>query len=321
MLTARARTATWAGAIGLLIGTMSGLAWAGGNEDGQVVCPPPGVNGACRVMATSTTTKASRAASSSDEINSLGPRVCRDSSTGMRVPCTMSGYGWWSTPTNCYYQLASPQPSAGDPTWQGHRVGDGAVYDTYCPDGNGSGSRNASLDGAQWLQTPPSGFGGGVDPAQLAVQAVKDLPIDGPNIGMAPDPKGLGGTVGVPVWMWTARSARTWGPASASATAGAVTVTATATVSKIVWSIGDGQSVTCTSPGTQYRVSYGMARSPDCGYLYTSASAQQPDHKYRIVATSTWLVHWAGGGQQGDLTTNRMSQVRIPVGELQVVGG
>ena len=79
--------------------------------------------------------------------------------------------------------------------------------------------------------------------------------------------------------------------------------------------------VSRATPGTPYRASYGMARSPDCGYLYSSPSVQQPDGKYRVVATSTWSVHWAGGGKQGDITTTRASQVRIPVGELQVVGG
>jgi hypothetical protein len=31
-------------------------------------------------------------------------------------------------------------------------------------------------------------------------------------------------------------------------------------------------------------------------------------------------VHWVGGGQQGDLTTTRTSQVQIRIGEVQVVG-
>ena len=321
MLITGARTVAWAGAAGAVVTALSAVAWADGSGNGRVVCPPPGMPGACQVISTSTSAAPGSGGSQHREPSPSGPQECKDSSTRTTVSCTMPGYGWWSSPTNCYYKLASPQPPANDPRWEGHRPGDGAVYDTYCPDGNGPGNRKTSLNGTQWLAAPPPGFGGGASPAQLALRAVKDLPIDGPDIGLAPDPKSLGGTVGVPVWMWTAKTSRTWGPATASATAGAVTVTATAKVSKIVWSMGDGHAVTCTSAGTPYRASYGMARSPDCGYLYASTSAQQPGGMYRITATSTWAIHWTGGGEQGDLTTTRSSQVRLAVGELQVVGG
>ena len=48
------------------------------------------------------------------------------------VPCS-SEYGYWSNGYNCYISLLDPQPPAGDPNWQGHEPGDGAVYNCYQP--------------------------------------------------------------------------------------------------------------------------------------------------------------------------------------------
>ncbi|MFJ5057715.1 ATP/GTP-binding protein, partial [Streptomyces cyaneofuscatus] len=106
----------------------------------------------------------------------------------------------------------------------------------------------------------------------------------------------------------------TYGPNTSSASAGGVTVTATAKVSRIVWSMGDGKSVTCTTPGTPYHAKYGLKPSPDCGHRYT-----KPSKKYHVTATSTWVIDWAGGGQTGQLTEVRDSSVDIAVGEVQVV--
>ena len=48
------------------------------------------------------------------------------------------------------------------------------------------------------------------------------------------------------------------------------------------------------------------------GYTATGA--------YTVTSMSTWAVHGAGDGQQGDLTTTRTSQVQFRIGEVQVVG-
>ena len=48
------------------------------------------------------------------------------------MPCTIE-YGYWSNGYNCYISLLDPQPPAGDPSWQGHEPGDGAVYQCYQP--------------------------------------------------------------------------------------------------------------------------------------------------------------------------------------------
>ena len=227
------------------------------------------------------------------------------------VPCYRADFGWWSNVDGCYYQLASPQPARSEPIWAGHTGG--AVYVATCPGAGGSGG------GWLWRPTPPPGFGGvGATPAMLAARAVSLLPLRGPVIGMAPQ-QGKTGLVGLPVWLWTAVSPQTWGPVSATAAVPGVSVTATARVVRVVWQMGDGSSVVCTSPGTPYSIARGDTDSPDCGYRYSRSSAGQPGDVYTVTATATWHIDWAGGGQAGSLTQTRVSTTTVRIGELQVL--
>ncbi|MEU6175873.1 ATP/GTP-binding protein [Streptantibioticus parmotrematis] len=233
---------------------------------------------------------------------------------GTAVPCSDPSLGTFSN--GCYYMKANPQPPAADPAWQGHKPGDGAIYNETCPYDPQSGLILPATGGSVWLQQPPNTAA--VDPAQLAQQAVAKMRLGPPQINISPKPGGRG-LVGMPVWMSVAKSATSWGPQSAAASAGGVTVTATAVVSQVVWSMGDGHSVTCTSPGTPYAASDGKASSPDCGYQYSQPSSSQPGGTYPVSATATWTIHWAGGGEQGDLAQTRTAQVKIAIAELQVV--
>ncbi|MFJ5035640.1 ATP/GTP-binding protein [Streptomyces sp. NPDC088560] len=159
-----------------------------------------------------------------------------------------------------------------------------------------------------------------MDPRVLAQQAVDKMLLEGPRIDINPKPGGKG-LVGMPVWMAADTSQTTWGPNSASASAGGVTVTATAKVSKVVWDMGDGASVTCTGPGTVYRKSFGLKASPDCGHVYTQPSGQQQGGTYPVTATSTWTVNWQvnGGGENGTLTAVRQSNVQLTIVQSQAV--
>ncbi|WP_337662669.1 ATP/GTP-binding protein [Streptomyces sp. McG8] len=214
--------------------------------------------------------------------------------------------------TVCVYKLADPQPPAGSLDWQGHEPGDGAVYEQTCGWGGVDGDVIVRM---VWLADPPPQET--VDPAVLAQRAVDSMTLLGPDIA---SPRLAGKyTVGVPMWMWVNRSATTYGPNTASASAGGITVTATAKVSKIVWQMGDGASVTCNGPGTPYTSSEGMAESPDCGHVYSKTSAGAQNGKFPVTATSTWTINWQGGGQAGQLTEVRQTNVQVAVGEVQVV--
>ncbi len=120
--------------------------------------------------------------------------------------------------------------------------------------------------------------------------------------------------IGMPTWMWVSnRADNTWGPITREATAAGFTVTATAKVVKIVWNMGDGSSVTCTGPGTQYSDGYGKQSSPTCGHTYTRPGS------YAVSATSYWEVSWSGIGQSGVIPVNFTSTANITMGEVQVL--
>ncbi|MCX4564380.1 ATP/GTP-binding protein [Streptomyces phaeochromogenes] len=214
----------------------------------------------------------------------------------------------------CTYTLADPQPPAGSLDWEGHEPGDGAVYEKSCsvaPDGE----EDLWVAEMVWLAEPPEQET--VDPAVLAQRAVDSMTLLGPDIA---SPRAAGKyTVGVPMWMWVNQSATTYGPNTASASAGGITVTATAKVSKIVWKMGNGASVTCNGPGTPYQASKGMAQSPTCGHVYSKTSAGTRSDKFPVTATSTWTIDWEGGGAAGQLAEIRETDVQVAIGELQVV--
>ncbi|MEU3795677.1 ATP/GTP-binding protein [Streptomyces fructofermentans] len=211
----------------------------------------------------------------------------------------------------CTYKLVDPQPPASSLDWEGHKPGDGAVYEQSCTRTGGE----LTIVRMVWLADPPAVQA--VDPAVLAQRAVDSMTLLGPDVV---SPRAAGRyTVGVPMWMWVNRSATTFGPNTASASAGGVTVTATAKVSKIVWEMGDGVSVTCNGPGTRYRPSEGMAQSPTCGHVYSKTSAGARKGKFAVTATSTWAIDWQGGGAAGQLTEVRQTTVQVGIGEVQVV--
>ncbi|MGW4221760.1 ATP/GTP-binding protein [Streptomyces bacillaris] len=216
----------------------------------------------------------------------------------------------------CEIIKLDPQPPAGSDLWEGHEPGDGAVYVNTCAD-SGMGRGNDDTIGlAFWAQDQPPP---GVPPEVLAQRAVDQMLLKAPQIGITPKPGGKG-VVGMPVYLWTEKSPQTYGPNTASASAGGITVTATAKVSRIVWQMGDGKTVTCTTAGTPYKAEYGKKPSPDCGHRYSAPSSTTSTGRYHVTATSTWTIGWeATSGQTGQLTEIRDSAVDITVAEVQVL--
>lgn len=234
---------------------------------------------------------------------------CFNETTRKPTPCSDPFFGVWNAATDCYEKTASPQPPKSDPAWQGHTTG--VIVETTCPGVPGTEG------GWVWRPRAPDA-GVSVTPAVLARRALEQLPISGPSIRMAPR-RGATGLVGLPVWMWTRRSASTWGPSSETASVPGLSVTATARGERIVWSMGDGRSVTCRGPGTAYQERFGNRVSPTCGYRYSRSSAHERDGVYRVTATTTWRVDWSGGGDSGTIRVTRSSSTTVRVGEMQVL--
>jgi hypothetical protein len=229
------------------------------------------------------------------------------------VPCSSTA-GYWSNGYRCYISRINPQPPAGDPSWQGHQPGDGALYNCYQP--------QTGLLIMIWSQNPPPSSGTGPTPREVAQLAIERMKLSAINIGIAPEPgPDSVGLVGMPVWMWAkAPDDHTFGPISAGASAGGITITATAKVLYVAWDMGDGAQVTCDTAGSPYKPSYGQKDSPGCGYTYKKSSAHQPGDAYTVTATSSWVITWSGAGQTGTIRLNGLSRsTQIRIGEAQVL--
>ena len=232
--------------------------------------------------------------------------------SGAVVPCSDPLFGNWSNTLQCYLTPMYPPPAPDSPLWEGNYP-EGAVYNCVDPS-SGPFSSGAVF----WLPGPP---GAGVSPEQAARAVVSRMNLRAADIGIVPEDRpGSIGAVGAPVYMWTTPGPTTFGPQVLTGSAGGVTITASARVARIVWSMGDGTTVTCRTPGTPYEDRYGFRDSPDCGHRYTKTSAGRPGNAYPISATSYWVVDWTGpGGSSGQITLDLTSTTSIVVGELQAV--
>jgi hypothetical protein len=227
------------------------------------------------------------------------------------VPCADPDFGSYLG-NGCYWKPVNLQTAIPPPSGDDASEGVWGVKSCYTAPGSG-----AVMQMHWWRKNPTRT----VDPARLARRALARLHLSGARIVVAPQPGGSG-VVGLPVWLATERTAGTWGPQQASDTEGGMTVTVTARASRIVWTLGDGGSVSCDSPGTPYEPRYGMAASPTCGYVYArpSSTAAHPHGRYTITATTHWRVDWAGGGRTGVLTPTSRAATSVEIGEVQVVG-
>lgn len=97
----------------------------------------------------------------------------------------------------------------------------------------------------------------------------------------------------------------------------------TATPRRVIWEMGNGDTVTCAGPGTPYDPSRPSAQqTTDCAYTYRHSSAGRPRNAYRVIANVEWGVSWsvvgaAGGGSLPPLFTS--SPLWVGVAELQAL--
>lgn len=159
------------------------------------------------------------------------------------------------------------------------------------------------------------------NPGGLAVQALNRTPLPAPAMTMSPNGTDIPLLVNLPTFLWI--DAAQWRPVTASASAGPVTSTVTATPQRVIWSMGNGESVTCNGPGAPYVPSLSDDAQPsDCSYTYSASSARSPDKTFTVTATVEWRVTWTavgapGGGDLG--LSRRSSTATVRVAELQVL--
>ena len=245
----------------------------------------------------------------STALSAREPNRCYRAKSGAQVeiPCASEG-GWWSASRECY-MLYVPNPS--DPSIPpGETNGEtGGVYECINP--------FASSAYTVWI--PQSDIPTFVDAARMAAQLIASMDFEPVRIGSTPDTRELSarsvGLVGLPTWLWVMDPGpTTWGPNTKSVTLNGVTVTATGRVDQIVWSMGNGDSVTCTGPGTAYADSDDASPSPDCGYRH------QETGTFDVTARAAWTVSWtASTGESGTVPLSVASVGRIVMGEAQVI--
>lgn len=158
---------------------------------------------------------------------------------------------------------------------------------------------------------------GGIAATERALDEARkrlDLPL--PSPGLNPPGAQL---VGVATWLWVDGP---WAPASATAQVAGVSATVTATPVSVVWSPGDGTTVTCDGPGTPYDPNRPPAdQRSSCTHAYGRSSAALPGGAYALTATVTYEVTWSSstgaGGALGTLT--RTTTVAVVVEEAQAL--
>ncbi|MFK0111640.1 hypothetical protein [Streptomyces sp. NPDC091217] len=183
------------------------------------------------------------------------------------------------------------------------------------------GVRDAVYRPPIWIADTPRNRGAArPTPAQLAEVARSQLRLRSPEIRANPADEQL---VGLPTWLWLAHGE--WESVSATASVPGVSVTAVARPESVVWTTGDGNSVTCKGPGTPYGSGAGAKNaSPDCGYTYRASSAGQPGDAFAVSATVHWTVTWSGAGQTGvfpDMTTTSNADFRVAESQALNNGG
>jgi hypothetical protein len=195
-----------------------------------------------------------------------------------------SSQGGDSHPPTCAYQLSPFQGHSNATSWPPL-----AWYEGWC-----------ELTGV--IITPVTAL----TPAEVARLARNQLRLPRPEIGSNPAGDQL---VNLPTWLYLADG---WRTVSATASVPGMSVTATASPTSVTWSMGEGSTVECDGPGTDYhRDADPRAESPQCGHTYRRSSGNTT---FAVTATTHWTVTWSGAGQTGtlpELTTTSATQFRV----------
>jgi hypothetical protein len=158
----------------------------------------------------------------------------------------------------------------------------------------------------------------GADPRQLAADALAAVNIGSTAIRTSPSANGRL-YVQVPTWLWLDNG--WWHPYEATARAGVVWSTVRATPVEVLWSLGDGHTLVCRGPGTQWLPGL-PEHSSGCTYTYRTSSAGQAAGAFRLQATATFAVSWSSNAATGGPlpAITRTSTVDVQVGEIQAIG-
>ncbi len=251
-------------------------------------------------------------------------------------PDPLAGLGQVQSDQACgWTDLAKPHPLQLIQFGDGHNSKDGVIKWRSCavlgPGSPGAPGNNQGRpvvlqffpNGVVAIAPPPP------DPAVLAQQAIGQLTIPNPTIGVGPDPAKV--AVNLWTWLWIDNP----GTLATTVTAGGVSVTATATLKSVTWNLGEPTTkgdtfsagtpaaITCEGAGTAPTPTDDWKSEPPCGYRYRWRSTKERTGgagKWPITATSNWDVVWQSNtGVSGATTLAATSADAFDVGEFRTV--
>lgn len=197
----------------------------------------------------------------------------------------------------------------------GGGTGGGSGEPGFPPDdGIGGTAGNTAGQGGNAGPPPPA-------PADVALMALAQLRLENPKISVNPADGNLG-LVGLPVWMWiNSQDKHVWSTEwlSQPLNLGGVSVTAYARSVKVVWNMGDGNTVVCNGPGRPYQPS-DLGDMSKCGHKYVTTSRGKTGDKFTVTGTVYWEAYYtdaAGSHPLPGMTGTDTTTTRI--GELQVL--
>lgn len=294
-------------AIGMLLLSLSPAVWAGE----RVVCDNPMLPSSCTIVV--------------DDAGSQGAGAAGGSSSGAGDSAggVTSGSEDERPLGECDWRPAGTTPPANDPRWGGADPATNSLIMNLC---NGGEPQYAVVpNGAAAPAAPPP-----PDPAVLAAQAIGQLQVPSPTMGIAPDPDRL--AVNFLTYLWTQDP----GPLSTTVELRGVSVTATAQLSSVTWVMGEPAKgggpavVTCTGAGSPppAHATFLMESDPkpSCSYVYrlrSTADRTGGTERWPVTATATWAVTWTsntGASGAAELTAP-VNNALVRVGEYRTVGG
>jgi hypothetical protein len=157
-----------------------------------------------------------------------------------------------------------------------------------------------------------------LSPEQVAYIASARIRLTPPKPMIGPPP-GINewkmAAVGYPLWLWAEGNLD---PAPVSDSVMDIAVSLDAHLVKVVFDMGDGHKVSCSTPATKWNRSVEPgAKSPSCGYAYPKPSL--PKGSYTVTAHAVWAIGWNINGTTGTIPFFQSASTQIPVGELQVL--
>jgi len=170
-----------------------------------------------------------------------------------------------------------------------------------------------------WQYTPGNPANPGPDLAAMARQAYDEVPFGFPVPVTSPGID-IDQITGLPTWLWIEPAS--WTELSARAEIPGFWVEVTARPQRVVWDMGDGETVTCDGPGTPYdpAVADG-AQSTDCSHVFQHTSVDEPDGQYAASVTVEWSVAWESSTGAGATLAgaSRTTTFALTVTERQAV--